>query len=186
MARLYLVRLIPAFRSPEAFGTKTMFMPQGEGAYTTKEAAERACLVSIPKANPFACHNLQANLEGFSIYWGGEVVDKHWGHDVSYQKINKAILGMGFQPPKSLLPPVDPPPKLSFWQKVKIFLGLPFVTVSLSPSITWGDLVTEKKTWIDWWGENAPKMTDGQKRTMWELLANGSPYEVIEVEFEEE
>jgi hypothetical protein len=52
--------------------------------------------------------------EGLSIYWGGEVVDKisigvmmykHWSHDVSYQKLNEAILAMGLQPPNfSYLP----------------------------------------------------------------------------------
>jgi hypothetical protein len=47
-------------------------------------------------------------------------------------------------------------------------------------SVMWGH--QRQKRWAEWWDVNASTMTDEQKRIIWNLLANGSPYEVVEVE----
>jgi hypothetical protein len=184
MPKLYLVRLIPALRSPEMSGVKVTLMPQAERAYATREAAEKACLAQVPKVNPFTCYNLRANQDSVSVEWGGDTTGEYWEHMLLYDTLSHVILSIKLNPPISTLlaNEIESHPKLSLWKKIQaLFASSPYLQ---SPVAAWEQLQANKKMWVDWWEVNAPEMTHEQKRTIWELLANGNPYEVIEVELE--
>lgn len=48
---------------------------------------------------------------------------------------------------------------------------------------SWHDLWAAEDSLVNWWDENAPRMTDDQKAALWRLL-DPQPWEIVEVELE--
>jgi hypothetical protein len=204
--KLYIVRLIFPFRSdPSNSDRKAMLSLRTKGAFTTRAAAEEFARTNIPTINPFMVFKVYHEEHGFRIYRGGwnEKPDVYF---VSYHALNKAIVNIGMQPPIFIAPSIAiMSPKTSpFWSiiflasllwmmirgqndlSMAITVSLGVILLLTFRTMPMGfDTTKKNQKWAEWWEENASTMTDQQKRTIWELLANGGPYEIVEIERED-
>jgi hypothetical protein len=165
--KLYLVCLVSAFRSPTTLGIHSNFTPSPEVACTTRDAAERLALTLVPHINPFHCEEIFEHDTGFS--WLSPEIKGDIEYSISYETLNQAVVAMGLQPLP--LPPSSPPSNP--WLLTQDWADY---WASIGAQIPW---------WAIWWEENASTMTDKQKRTIWDLMTDGNPYEIIEVELED-
>jgi hypothetical protein len=205
--QLYIVRLILPYHSlaRERHLTQTTFLPHPEGAFTTRAAAERFALDCVPMVNPFAVLGVYPHPEGFYVY--NEPREMENTYFVSNQALNKVVNSMGLKPPKYILSWSS---SLFLWLIIllswmlwakmrghKYVIETIILTAILVLTVIYKfvQFVQRKKRtatnretnlqkWVQWWEENASSMTPDQKCAIWELLANGKLYEVIEVEFE--
>jgi hypothetical protein len=163
---LYLVRLSAIFQCNDR-----QIVPSVEaGIFTQFDKAEACRQSTLPLGNPFHLTLLQCYLpedidEEDEDVDGFTLCDPGYGGDIAQIPFVTLITLMqewGMIPPQHFTDPSAAEP--AWWSL---------------------DDKERKNEWADCWEENVPIMTNAQKRTIWELLANGGPYEVVEVALED-
>jgi hypothetical protein len=153
---IYIAHLKSPFSRIEV-GSKYIMVPCSAGAFFLRHDAERFIQTHFPPINPFSAVGLGAEQEGLEV-WNATNDEEHF---VAYRSLLETIEKFGIEKFEKL--------QETYSQEVEV----------------WDSENEVIQIWRHWWDKTVSKMTDIQKSAFWEMIANGRPYNIIEIEYDD-